>query len=195
MTMAVTTSSTARTAAPSWAPISRHMLGGAGGSGIGAGGCLARPHSGQRPCRVTVWRPQKLQRVEVRSMGGAAAYRSGCQDRISRPARFGTVLADQDGRLVDVAMDLRDGAGVSELPIDFVRGRLGGVPLSVLSGDRLLRTVPAFRVQRIPRFSSRYLIASTETRKVSASDASDMRVARRATRERGISSSAANWLA
>src|SRR4051794_35267347 len=40
MTMAVTTSSTARTAAPSWAPISRHMLGGAGGSGIGAGRAL-----------------------------------------------------------------------------------------------------------------------------------------------------------
>jgi hypothetical protein len=46
---------------------------------------LTWPHSGQRPWRVTDWRPQKPQRVEVRSMGGAAAYQRGCQDRI----RFG----------------------------------------------------------------------------------------------------------
>src|SRR4051794_39241744 len=69
MTSAATTSSTASAAAPICALISRHMLGGAGGSGIGAGARLTRPHSGQRPCRVTVWRPQKPQRVEIRSMG------------------------------------------------------------------------------------------------------------------------------
>src|SRR3954452_13309764 len=69
MRIAVTISSTVTAAAAIWLLISRHTLGGGGGSRT-FGGCFSCPHAGQRPPRVTVWRPQYPLRVGVRSMVG-----------------------------------------------------------------------------------------------------------------------------
>src|SRR3954471_6327000 len=100
MRIAVTISSTVTTAAAIWLLISRHTLGGGGGSRT-FGGCFSCPQAGQRPPRVTVWRAPEAPRVGGRSMVGRQRIGARVRRRsssASKPAN-GKVLAADIGEV------------------------------------------------------------------------------------------------